>query len=172
HSTTKKPLARFFIGSFCETLLFQSPISLLILNPHAPAPKRIQNIFFPSDLSNQSLKLFRKVLFRANKLQAKVTLYHKLADDSLIWDKKTKEKCLNSPEVKKFKKWADKFEVPLNVVVEKHPDHLTQRILKLSRKSHQLIALTTHTGRIGSFFVGSTPRQVVRMTTLPVWLIH
>src|SRR5262249_13116789 len=67
--------SRLLLGSFAETLILNSKIPVLVINPAAQS-RPIRKILFPSDLATGSKFFFRKVCDLAKDLGAEVELLH------------------------------------------------------------------------------------------------
>lgn len=71
----RKGFPRLMLGSFAETLLLLSPVSLMFVNPQHSSAKSIRKIFFPTDLGENSRKAFVWTLDLADQLKAKLYIH-------------------------------------------------------------------------------------------------
>ncbi len=71
----RKGFPRLMLGSFAETLLLLSPISLMLVNPQQDTPKNIRKIFFPTDIGENSQKAFVWTLDLAEELKASLHIH-------------------------------------------------------------------------------------------------
>lgn len=80
-STSVRPtLKRLTLGSFCESLLINSPLPTLTMHAGTKVPKQIHTIIFPTDLSDASKAQLPFALSLARATQggsAKILLVHK-----------------------------------------------------------------------------------------------
>ncbi len=71
----RKGLPRWMLGSFAETLLLLSPISLMFVNPRQPSPQTIRKIFFPTDLGTDSRKALVWTMDLAEEFKASLHIH-------------------------------------------------------------------------------------------------
>lgn len=180
----KKGLKRFFLGSFAETLMLTSEIPLLLVNPRCPVKRTMSRILFPTDFSPTSKRAFEKLVPYAKSLNAKVTLYFKF--EYLLPE--TAELVRMSPSYRnyfesdmKLKKelageWAEQAKelgVKVDVVIDEKGIFVPEGILREAKRSKaDLIAMASNSGGVSAALVGSVARDVLRASTLPVWVMH
>lgn len=181
----RKGAKRMFLGSFAESLILSSSIPVITVGAGARPSGAIKHILFPTDLSKQSLREFPKVIDLANETGAKLTVLHTVFSPV----------PLSSPSARQLKDLTSYLEQ-----VEDEATHrvemLVQRaraygvakceaevrisglppgdaILKFAKaKGVDLIAMASHSGAVTATFVGSTTRQVVRSSSIPVWILY
>lgn len=177
-------MQRWLLGSFAETLILQSSVPLLIVNPKTHLPKKIKTVLFPTDLSEASEKGLNKLLPDLKRLKAKVILFHKMdyvlpETYSMIYRSDLYEKYLTEDEARRHKaleKWEKKLTnegIEVEIVIDDKADFVPKSITKAAKKHKaQLIALVTHTSPASAAILGSISRQVVRSSDCPVWSWH
>jgi len=182
HSRTG--VERWLLGSFAETLILQSTIPLLIVNPKTHLPKKIKTILYPTDLSEASEKGLDKLLPDLKRLKAKLILYHKMdyvlpETYSMIYRSDLYEKYLEEDEARRHKaleKWEKKLQsegVKVEIVIDDKAAFIPKAITKAAKKHKaQMIALVTQTGPTSAAILGSIARQVVRTSDCPIWSWH
>lgn len=74
---SRKGAARFFLGSFAETLLLSSPLPVLVANPRVTHPRPAKRVLFPTDFSDASREAFAWVRSLAKQLDAELHLFHR-----------------------------------------------------------------------------------------------
>jgi len=176
---------RFLLGSFAESLLLQSSqVPILILNPKAKIQKKFSRVFFPTDLSDGSHKIFRKALPLVSLLKASLILYHHLESYSertgLNLKPTTFYSAVRREAVRtrreKLGPWAEealKQNIACSIIVDSRGDSAADGILRHTRaKDSTLIALAAQSGKFSTVLVGSNVRKVVRGANCPVWVLH
>lgn len=173
HTSNRKGLAKFFLGSFAETLMLKSQTPLLILNPKSRSTNKIQRVLYPTDLSQESKKGFKKVLELCQLWGAHVTLYHKLMDPPKIFDKKQMDHFAHQNRLENWIQMALKYQVKMKIKIEKNTSSISKAINDTSKKEKaQLIAMVTRSGELETLMVGSSARNVMREAQLPIWIVH
>ena len=180
----RKGLNRMMLGSFAETLMLQSSIPLLIVNPKTKVPTKIKTIFFPTDLSAASHQGFRAILPIAKRLKAQIIFYHKVEyvipeTYSMVYQTAAYAKYLDE-DVKVRRKQAETWAkqatvagVKATLVFDQSPNFVTQAILKsASKHKADLITIVSTSGTASTTLLGSITRQVVREAKVPVWALH
>ena len=175
---------RWLLGSFAETLLLQSPVPLLIVNPRSHKPEKIKTVLYATDLSEASEKGVEKIIPVLKGLKAKLILFHKMdyvlpETYSLIYRSDVYEQYLKDDEKQRHVK-LETLEKKLNaqgikveIIVDDRPGFVPEAIVKAAKKHKaQVIALVSQTGTAGATFLGSITRQVVRTASCPIWTWH
>jgi nucleotide-binding universal stress UspA family protein len=175
---------RWLLGSFAESLVLQSNIPLLIVNPKVHLPKKIKTILFPTDLSEASEKGLKKLIPTARRLKAKIILFHKMdyvipETYPIIYRSDLYEKYLKDDEAKRhgqLERWTQMLEaqgIDSDIVIDEKPSFIPKAIVKAAKKHKaQLIAIVSHTGSVSAALLGSITRQVVRSADCPIWSWH
>lgn len=181
---TKKTLERFFVGSFAETLILRSAIPIFLQPAQVKVPTKFSHILFASDFSDESFRVFNRLLVVAKTLKAKVTVYYKVEfvmppavygfDPIPVYDEYQTEDLKERRELsKKFTDAGKSSGVTVKVVIDEKPGFVSEAILSAARKQKaNLIAMASQSGPIGATLLGSVCRQVVRAAKLPMWIIH
>lgn len=175
---------RWIMGSFTETLIHESPVPLYVINPAEHTPRPINQIFFPTDFSEQSHRAYVQVIRAAREGRGRITLFHKVSNayspmyeigyggyaayaayyEELVNDKRAKAN-----------EWAAEaaaLGVKVRVIIDHQTDRSTAEAIVLRASRHGgIIAMSGHTGnRVG--LLGGITRQVVRTAPLPVWVLQ
>jgi len=167
-SRASKGAARFFLGSFTETLVLKSKIPVIVVNPKAPKIMDIKSILFPADFTKASWESFNKVVDLARLFKSKITVYHFYqGDPSHISAEELREK------IDKRITYAKKHGVKCDGVVQAGLHNVGDCIVKIAKaRKKNMIAMAGHSGEFSSTIVGSTARRVIRRAHCPVWLLH
>lgn len=185
----RRGLPRFWLGSFVETLVMQSSVPVISLNPATKSPLNITSILLPTDLKDASKKSILKILPLAKKLGAKVYLLHVLRDveafsvggapymtpvsqefyAQTIQDIKQDTKANLDKLVARCKKSGVSCEgIFVNTI-----DSVTDVILRVAKqKKIKLVAMSAVSGPIETLVTGGVTRQVVRYGECPTWVVH
>jgi len=184
-----KGFRRYLMGSFAETLILESDVPTMVVNPKAEVSEKPGLILFPTDFSAPSLEAFQQILQFAKSVGAKVRIFHQfqggfqqvpkeviyLADDQ--W--KTSEALLD-PSFRKVRgqlnKWlrmAKRTKVACDSQIQFGLRNIADATLQAAKKDKAwMIALASVTGRISASFIGSHARWIVRAAECPVWVVH
>jgi nucleotide-binding universal stress UspA family protein len=177
--------ARWFLGSFAETLSLSSDIPLLIVNPRWTRRSNFKQILFATDFSEESRAAFRKVVALANAYGARIRLLHKLKYDltpgvEVAFTAYPQYKRVFDEEVRareaEAARWAGEARAA-GVAIETEVDaklggSVADAILKRAKGKACLIAMASHSGPAWRALIGSTSRKVLRAACDPVWIIH
>ena len=180
----RKGMVRWFLGSFAETLLLHSPVPVLLVNPKTKVPKRIKTILFPTDLSDSSKRSLDKLAPIAQEMKAKLVIHHKveyvLPETALVlgaapvYTNYTNDDA--AERLKKIEKWAEDLNragVETTTVFDRKPRYVSGSILAEAKKQKaDLIAMASEATTFSSVVVGSTAREVVRQSPIPVLVFH
>jgi len=181
---TKKTWERLLVGSFAETMILNSRVPLFIVNPKTAPTKKISKIFFPTDFAPGSEAAFDALLATAKNLKAKVVLYYKFeyilpetyATISSTPQYRSYFNADKEHHAKTARLWiakADANGVKAEVILDDKPFFVTEGILEKAKKvKADIIAMASHSNLFEATMLGSTTRQVIRSSRLPVWVIH
>lgn len=183
----KTGVARFFAGSFTETLITHANTSVLCVNPktkHSP----VKRIIFATDLSTRSIGIYPLLLKWALVLKAEVILYHCIPTplepvlqsgvylmgggwvpfgDYIKTESKERKKALNQ-----MVEQARELGVKAKSLLEQKKSSIVDALLKSSiREKTDCIALAIESGPIEATLLGSISRQIVRSSSKPVLLL-
>lgn len=177
------------MGSFSETLVLESAIPVMIVNPKAKVALRAGTILFPTDFSDLSWKAYQQVTSFAKATNASVRIFHQyqgesqsvppgvsyfkndhwLEGDLLLDDDLQKIKL----KLKKWLVWTKKQNVKCTHEIKFGPRNVADATLALAKKDHVwMIAMASVTGPIAATFLGSNARWVVRSAHCPVWVLY
>lgn len=178
----RKALARFMMGSFAESLLLQSPVPLLFVNPRHKISKSIRKILFPTDLGENSRKAFCRALDLALELKAQLSIYSVartksyqgllLADDTGLLGKAIEEEDkIRDQRLKEFVCFTEEAGVIAKVIKEKTVLSVAEAIAKQAAKSKvDLIAIAAKQIPAVPTMAGSITRQLIRKAPCPVYV--
>lgn len=171
-------LDRFFLGSFAESVIFQSKVPKLIINPKmSPMRGKLSRIFMPLDLREGYQEEVSACLKFAKSYGVKeVHFFHyfglgrgtarqpQYIRDNLHDKTQTLEKIVAMTKKKGFK---SRYHIQLE---EKN---VTDSLLKAAANSKaQMIMIKGKTEKAQALFVGSVTRNVVRYSKVPVLVFH
>jgi len=184
----RKAPARWFVGSFAETLSKLSDVPLLIVNPKWRPAEGKQRVLVPVDFSAQSIGVFRRIVELAAVRGWELTVFHHVnysfypADESslIAWDVYERsfraEARAKTEEGKKLVAYARKRGVTAESVIDTtRPAVASDSVLDyLTREKRQFlfVALASHTKALERVLVGSTTQNLIRHSPVPVWVIH
>jgi len=184
-SSARKGIERGVLGSFAETLVLQSPVPVLIVNPQAKPHEKMTTLLYPTDFSTASKKGFDKVLTLARTLGLQILLFHKVrlpfsdASFGIQLPQPSRESLreLRADAGKTADAWV-KHGKRSDVRVKSHIDMTggapLDAICKLSKRlgGKGMIAITSQSGKWTATILGSLTRQVLRTATCPVLVVH
>lgn len=179
---SRRGLQRMFLGSFAETLLLQSEIPILTVNPSTKPLTSIDTIFFPTTLTDRDHNELDIVTRLANTLSADLELYHKypmLFKPGEIDEPESyaefEKKTLTATN-KKARDWiqqAKRTGVRARIITDTDHGPLPEAIVAHAKTpSSQIIAMFSELGAVASTILGSNTRQVIRTARCPVWVLH
>lgn len=182
---SRKGAARLVMGSFAETLVLQSPIPVLVINPKWQPAKKLKHILFPTDFSDASSLVFDRVLRLAKELNCEVLLFHKIESlypylgHPFVVPVVSKESIseMTKSYHEKGEAWASRGKslgVQVKFYLANKPGYALDEILKVAKKASGsgMIAIASQSGPIESVLLGSLTRQVLRSAPCPVLTIH
>lgn len=182
-------LSRMVLGSFAETAALYAKLPLLMINPQATVPSAIKRILYPTDLTSDSKKTFKKIIKLASQWGASIVLMHKLPDPiepvlqtgvhmagggwvsvNQYLDREQKSR---HEECEKLAAAARKAGVDCQVEIEDRPGFVADTILGVAKeKSCDLIAVASNAGPVSAILIGSVARQLMRQSEIPIWVQH
>lgn len=177
-------LKRMFLGSFAETVMLHCDSPILVVNPKSPPPKKISRALFATDFSEACHEAFEKFLPTARDLGARVTLYYKfeyIIPGTLdAFTLSAAYAKYMEDDIKEKKKLADQWVaeakkrgVSAEFQLDEKPAFVAEGILKAAKRAKaELIVVAAHSGNVTAALLGSVARRVVRISTLPTWVIH
>jgi nucleotide-binding universal stress UspA family protein len=180
----RKGVTRFLLGSFAETLILQSDLPVFVVSPHTQLPKRFKDVIYPTDLSQKSNDIYNDVTTLAQKLAAKITVFHNVE----YYTPYMAEVYASVPAYEAFlegdidrrksaaeelKKRAEKMGVKTEIKITEKAKSTSGAITTLGKKMPaSIIAMASQTGPVASAIMGSVTREVLRQSTVPLWIVH
>jgi nucleotide-binding universal stress UspA family protein len=189
-TNAKTGFMRQVLGSFSETLVLESAIPTMIVNPKAKVDTKPGVILFPTDFSNLSWKAFQQVVSFARSTNASIKLFHQYwggeaqdvpSDVSYFKDDRWLEgDSLLDEDLQKIKKtllkwlaFAKKQNVKCSHEIKFGLRNIADATLELAKKENTwMIAMATVTGPLAATFIGSNARWIVRSANCPVWVLY
>jgi len=180
----RKGVPRLFLGSFAESLVFASPVPVLVTNPKAHVSAPIHPIIFPTDFSAQSKEVFESALALAQSLHTGILLYHKaeipvaevpylfgytplapLSLEALYEDVRE--------EVEAWTRHGREQGVRVEFHLVQHAEELVQNLIRVAEAHPSaLIALASESGPVATALLGSVTRKILREAPCPVFVLH
>jgi nucleotide-binding universal stress UspA family protein len=176
------------LGSFAETLIALSKVPVMVLGRHLEASSKISKIFFPTDLSPESKKIFKTVLMMAKKYGAEVILFHHFdpqlgplmlgpygvgVDTSWVDRYWQKQKQLGEDTGRKWERAGSKSGVRCTYVPDYQFGNLSDRMLETIGKSKSdLIMVGLKRGPMSQVIFGRVVRELFSQAKKPVIVVH
>ncbi len=188
-SFSRRGMSRWFLGSFAETLIMQSPVPIVVVNPKNRVQGKVDHILVPVGNASRAKVMFGRVVGLAKDLGAKITILGQIdfpvlpsayyqdfvgpegqvSFDSYIEKNKKKLRM----ELTKLRDLAQKKGVKAKVEIGTEVVGIAEKILFFAEQNKvDLIAMGNESGPIGSVLLGSVSREVVRKAQIPVWIVH
>jgi len=173
----KKDFVKFTLGSFAETAMELSPQNLLIVSPNVKPISKLSTIFYASDFQEKNKSDILEMLDLSNHLKSKIVIYHHSQELALLKkDKKNTDLLKHKKNLDQFCDWiqdqARLKKAKVKIVLDSNLTSVSESILKAAKKEKaQIIAVTAKTGNLKAMFTGSTTRQVVRASEVPVLVL-
>ncbi|MFN8790416.1 MAG: universal stress protein [Bdellovibrionales bacterium] len=174
---SRKGFKRLLVGSFAETAIHTSPISLLIANPKTLFSKAIKRILFASDFTEDSKKHFLELLQLCARLKAELIVVHAARMIyNPAYDELTPEVLSYRKQVDQYREWlesqASQNKVKIKIQIFSEFSQVSDIALKFAKKTKaDLIAVAAKSGPTTALMGGSTTRQIVRSSTRPVLVL-
>jgi nucleotide-binding universal stress UspA family protein len=174
----RKGFVRFVMGSFAETLIHRSPISLLILNPNTKAKKNVKRILYATELERAAEKSVVQVAEFAKRAGAELRLVHVPFPSYAVkfkgQDPQVETYRKNVPkQMERLTKLASAVGVVTDYVIA-NPNKPTVEVIDEEAKNFRadLTAVKSKAGPIGTLFLGSVARSLVRQSSRPVLILR
>jgi nucleotide-binding universal stress UspA family protein len=184
----RKGLDRLFFGSFAEGLIVSSTVPVLTVNPKTEIPSAVSTILVPTDFTEESRSVFKKVLNWAVQFSARVVLlnrfsvplppfayteYGGMLDAQLVGQIFDHAEKARKQQARRGKAMAEKLGVKCQIIIDRDGDDLEHLILKNARhESADLIAMVSYRSSFGRALLGSTARGVLLGAACPVIVVH
>jgi len=172
-------------GTFSETLFLNSQLDLLLINPKTKVPPRYTDIFFPTDLSPISLEGLRAIQPLAKSLKAHLTVFYKSpnftkdivefplsADARSIYLERMNNYRQEELEEAVFSLRSEG--VSADWILDRLDSSYVSNVIVSRTETMKscFISMVSHTSPLPIGIPGSTTRQVIRKTTLPVLILN
>lgn len=173
----KKGFVKFTLGSFAETAMELSPQNLLIVSPNVKPINKISTVLYATDFQEKTKSDILEMLDLSLQLKSKIVLYHHSQELALLKkDKKNTDLIKHKKNLDQFCDWiqdqARLKKAKVKIVLDSNLTSVSESILKAAKKEKaQIIAVTAKTGNLKAMFTGSTTRQVVRASEVPVLVL-
>jgi nucleotide-binding universal stress UspA family protein len=173
----RKGYARYLMGSFAETAIHRSRVSLLIASPKANFSNSLKTIFFASDFSSDSLRHLKQLCKISKQNGSTLVVFHQAEPVHLLRQKDLSPESksyLRKIEQKKTKieKLCAAAKVKVSVHVTGELAQTSDLIIKTATKSKaDLIAVSAKVGPAIALMGGSVARQVLRASDKPVLVL-
>lgn len=185
----KKTLGQALMGSFAESLLYQSACPLVLLHPEQKMASVPRRLLFVSDLSPSSLDAFKEFCRFAAALGGEVFLFHSIprpfswasfAVDSLLGPDRPSEqqyliltRKLREAGLKPFAEMASLHRLKFSSTIAVGGEDLAAEVLKEARrKKVDMLGMAGKSGRIKTRLLGSISKSLIGRTRLPIWIRH
>lgn len=169
-------VSKFFLGSFAETLLLQSDIPVITVNPQTHVRKSISRVLFPTSFQKRFRGGFEAAIELCASLGADLTLFYKETFVPAVKFSPELLKFLDEEsvsrlhEINRCHEWARQHKVKLNIHEDTLPGNVAEAIQNFaSQTKFDLIAMVSQTDDFKGPRVGSVCRKVVRNAHVPVW---
>lgn len=174
---SKKGFFRFAIGSFAETAIHRSKVSLLIFNPQTKVAPKIKNVLFASDFSASSKKHLKSVIAYCKKLNSGLTVFHH-AEAIYKWslDESNPKIHAYRRRVNRMKNWIEqechRAGIPSEVMVASDFKATADLIFtNVKKKKIDLVVVSAKVGPMAALMGGSITRQIVRGSKVPILVL-
>lgn len=181
----RKGLKRWFLGSFAESMMQQSEIPLLIVNPHWKKTSDFRTILFPTDFSDESKDAYLKVVDFAKTSGSRIILFHKI---SLAITPELHLMLTHYPEYERIRdsevadcracaiRWSQEGKqngVKVTVSIDDHgASSVADAVLNQQKRTEGIIALASRGKDTPPFLMGRTTRAIIQHTSSAVWVLH
>jgi nucleotide-binding universal stress UspA family protein len=174
----RKGFERFVVGSFAETLIHRSPISLLILNPLTKTSPRVKRILYATELEKSAEKSVAEIAQYAKRAGAELRLVH-VPFPSYAVKFKGQDKAVAAyrkavpGKMARLVRIAADLGVPSDFVIA-NPIKPIVELIELEAKKFRadVTAVKSKTGPIGTLFLGSVARSLVRKSSRPILILR
>lgn len=177
------------LGSFAETLIFESTIPVMTVSPKAKVKLKPGTILFPTDFSDMSWEAFQHVVSFAKSSKAKIKILHQYQGPAqsipesvsyLQGSKWLKGEKLQDRELQlvysrlsKWLVWVKKQNIKCEYIIQFGMKNVADATLAQAKEELPwMIAMATITGPVVATFLGSNARKIVRSAECPVWVLY
>ena len=177
YTHSRKGFARLVLGSFAETAIHRSKVSLLLVNPKCSFSKTIKSIFFASDFAPASKKNLKRVLLLCRQVRAKLTVFHQ-AEIIYKWSMDESNPKIHAyrRKVNRMQEWikqeCQRSGVSCAVIVKSEFSATSDLAIKTAAKAKaDLIVVAAKSGPTAALMGGSITRQIVRGSNKPILIL-
>lgn len=184
-SLSRKGVSHFLFGSFAESLVLRSDIPTVVITPKMqPAPMR--HMLFTTDLGETSREAFELVVREAQRSGQKLTLFNRYENyfpyGELSFHLTPQHHTEIEADLKRrgdeLQRWADrarKNSVEAEAKLDRGSSNksVSDSIFSAAKEvGADCIGVTSQSGPLVRGILGSTTRQVLRLSECPVWVFH
>lgn len=174
----RKGFVRLVLGSFAETLIHRSPVSLLILNPNTKTKKSLKRILYATEMEKAAEKSVVKIAEFARNAGADLRLIHVPFPSFSVKFKG------QDPQVETYRKNLPKQMLRLSELAMEagvvtdfiiaNPNKPIVDIIEAEAQMFRadLTAVKSKSGPLGTLFLGSVARSLIRQSTRPVLILR
>lgn len=170
-------IGRMLMGSFAETLLLQSDVPVITVNPATRIRESISKILFPTNFNTEFRSGFHKTLQICKDLGVESLsvffqepLVPLLGADQEYFQVLQQEDKIRKREANLWREWARDQGIQLEVHMNTVPGNVVDEIENYATKNNfDLIVMVSETKNSDGPQVGSTCRKIVRTAQCPVW---
>lgn len=169
-------LSRFFLGSFAESLLLQSDIPIITVNPGTKVRESLKRVLFPTTFEKTFFAAFQNAVRVCSAFKADLTVFYKepfvpmMEDSTEVKTVLESESARRKSEARRWQEYAQRYQVPLTVHMDTIPGEVADEIESFSRENDfDLIMMVSEALAPNGPQVGSLSRKIVRAAPCPVW---
>jgi nucleotide-binding universal stress UspA family protein len=158
-----KGLKGSLLGSFAETLLHQARCPVLLVPPGRKA-RNLRRLLFVSDLSPDSLEVFKSFCRLSRALNAEILLYHSIPRP-FSWATFAVDALLGPDRDSEKKYLILTYHIDIGI------EDVADSALKFAKKRKiDLIGVAGKSGRLKTRLLGSITKSLLQLSTLPIWI--
>jgi nucleotide-binding universal stress UspA family protein len=186
YTRAKKTWNPFRLGGFVETLVTASTVPVLTINQSVSPSKNISSVLFPTNFSPESKSALETLGSMVKAFDSKITLFNQVERPmvyvqpfdgflpSVDWATLMKE--AETENTKDSNKWINKLKaqgIKCETVVQPQKKSVAVDVLEIAQKKNvDLIALSSHQGRLSQAILGGTARDILLQAKCPVLIFH
>lgn len=172
----------FLLGSFAEALILQSELPILAVSPRTRPITKVNQIVFPTDLSERSCAVFPHVIATAKQLGAEILLFHRIEQKNEAApnhglkshsDGVAEEVLkIRTKEMQALALQAKAEGLEAEVTIQAVGAGSAEAIVELSKGTNRMIVMVTQTKSPDIRRLGEVTRTVLRHAFCPLWIVH